>query len=99
MKLALEVPHELTAEQAKNRLQTEFEQRKTDLEEHASELQTNWSGNTLDYSFSAFGFKVKGVLHCLAKSIKIDAELPFPAMMFRSKIEQGVREGLGNVLA
>ena len=97
--LNLNSSHQLGQEEATNRLKTFFEKLKARHGDKVSNLKEEWQGNLLKYSFSTYGFNIKGDLSVEADAIKIKGELPFAAMMFKGKIEQAVKEELQRVLA
>jgi hypothetical protein len=97
--LTISVPHSLSAEEATARLKTFFARLKERYQDKMSSLEEQWSGNKLDYSFSTFGFSIKGDLNVEPGEVKVNGSLPFAAMMFKGKIEQSVREELEKVLA
>ncbi len=53
----------------------------------------------MDYSFSTYGFNIKGDIDVEPDQVKVNGNLPFAAMMFKGKIEQTVREELEKLLA
>jgi putative polyhydroxyalkanoate system protein len=97
--LSISMPHSLGADAATERLKTFFEKLKSRHQDKVSNLEEQWNGNRLDYSFSTFGFNIKGDLTVEPDEIKVNGSLPFAAMMFKGKIEQSVREELEKLLA
>jgi putative polyhydroxyalkanoate system protein len=97
--LTISVPHSLGADEAAARLKNFFEKLKEQYQDKMSNLEQQWNGNKLDYSFSTFGFNIKGDLNVEPGEVKVNGSLPFAAMMFKGKIEQSVREQLEKLLA
>ena len=96
--LQLEVPHALGQEEATQRLKDRFGQVK---EEHAgkiSDLEECWNGNTLEFGFKTFGIQVKGTAVSGPSEVKVQAQLPLTAMMFKSTIEKQLGDELKNLL-
>ena len=60
--LSLNTPHQLGQEEAANRLKTFFEKLKARHGDKVSNLKEEWQGNLLKYSFTTFGFNIKGDL-------------------------------------
>jgi len=89
----------LTAEQAKERLQSLFSKIKEKYGDQVSNLEESWDGNKLAYAFSTFGFNIKGDMNVEPNEVQINGTIPFAAMMFKGKIEQSVREQLEKTLA
>lgn len=97
-KLSIPVPHQLDAEDVKNRLMGLMDKIKERHGDKFSNLKEEWGENSGTFSFSTFGFSVKGTITSEPGKVVLDAELPFAAMMFKGKIEQEVRETLTRVL-
>lgn len=97
--LTIAVPHGLTAEEAKERLQSLFTKIKEKYGDQVSNLEESWDGNKLAYAFSTFGFNIKGDMNVEPNEVQVNGSIPFAAMMFKGKIEQTVREQLEKTLA
>ena len=97
--LTISTPHALTTEEATARLKTFFEKLKARHQDKVSNLLEQWIDNKLEYSFSTYGFNIKGDLTVEPGEVKVNGSLPFAAMMFKGKIEQSVREELEKRLA
>jgi hypothetical protein len=97
--ISINTPHALGAEEATNRLKTLFGKLKEEHKDKVSNLEETWNDNKLDYSFSTYGFNIKGDMTVEADEVKVNGNLPFAAMMFKGKIEQSVREQLEKLLA
>ena len=98
-KITMEVPHGLEKDVATTRLRDELEKRRGELEQHVSNLQANWSGEKLAYSFTTFGFKVDGTLLIQQGSVRVDANIPMPALLFKGKIEETIQNEFGRLLS
>ena len=96
--LTISMPHSLSAEDATQRLKMFFDRLKERHQDKLSNLAEQWEGNRLDYSFSTYGFNIKGDLTVEPSEVKVTGALPFAAMMFKGKIEQTIREELAKVL-
>lgn len=97
--LLITTPHALSAEEATTRLKSFFDKVKAEHQDKVSNLEEQWHDNRLEYSFSTYGFNIKGDLTVEPGEVKVNGTLPFAAMMFKGKIEQTVREQLEKVLA
>lgn len=89
-KINFDIPHTLSAEEAKQRLQRfiEFSQ----SNKQVSEFNHNWEGDTLAYDLKTFGIKIQGNIAIQSETLAIGCELPFSAMMFKGKIESEMRQ-------
>ena len=97
--LTISTPHSLGADEATARIKTFFAKLKERHADKLSNLEEQWDGNRLNYSFSTYGFNIKGDLSVEPGEVKVNGNLPFAAMMFKGKIEQTVREELEKLLA
>jgi hypothetical protein len=95
----MSVPHTLSQEEATRRLREQIQSARSSFSEHVQNFEEHWEGNTLAFSFTTFGFKVKGTLNSEPSAVQVNADLPMAALMFKGMIEQQVREQLGRVLA
>lgn len=97
-KFSTEVPHNLSAEEAKSRLERFVEMLKEQHRERVSDLSQEWNGNTLSFAFKTFGFKVGGAIAALENKLAVTGDIPLAAMMFKGKIEAEIREQLGRLM-
>jgi hypothetical protein len=97
--VTISTPHSLGAEEATARLKSFFEKLKERHQDKISNLAEQWSDNKLEYSFSTFGFNIKGDMTVEPNEVKVIGNLPFAAMMFKGQIEQAVRSELEKLLA
>ena len=98
-KFGVTVPHQLTKDEARSRLERFVEVLQTKFEGKVSDLEQSWDGDTLKFSFKTFGIQLTGGISITDNELKLDGELPFAAMMFRGKIEQALRETMTKTLA
>jgi hypothetical protein len=94
----MEVPHELSADEAKSRLERFIESLRSQHGDKVSDLEQAWNGNTLSFAFKTFGFKIAGAIASLDKKLDVSGDIPFAAMMFKGKIESEIREQLGRLM-
>ena len=97
-KINLEIPHTLTADEAKERLQRFLEAMQEKFQESLSDLEQSWQGDTLSFGFKTYGIKITGNLQVEDDKVVFDGELPFTAMMFKGKIESEIRKQLERLL-
>ena len=90
-KIKLEIPHQLSAEEARSRLERFTESLPKD---QVSDLEQSWNDNTLNFGFKTYGIKIDGDLTAADEKLLVNVELPFSAMMFKGKIESGIRKQL-----
>ncbi|MDB6028616.1 MAG: hypothetical protein JWM68_4839 [Verrucomicrobiales bacterium] len=88
--IKISVPHQLGADEAKRRITTLISETKAQFGKDVSDLQENWSGDQGKFSFTARGFSVSGNLLVEPTNARMDINLPFAAMLFKSKIEKEI---------
>jgi hypothetical protein len=97
-KFHFEIPHELTAAEAKSRLERFVESLTSKFQDKVSDLTQSWDGNKLAFGFKTFGIKITGDVTALDRQLDVNGEIPFAAMMFKGKIESDVKEQLGRLM-
>jgi hypothetical protein len=97
--LALSIPNPLGQQQAAEKLKAFFAHMKERHGDKLTNLEETWADDHhLNYSFTTYGFNIKGDLAVEPEAVKMNANLPFAAMMFKGKIEQAIRDELTKVL-
>lgn len=97
-KFHLELPHNLSADEAKSRLERFIESLQAKFQDKVSDLSQAWNDNTLSFSFKTFGFKIGGAIASLEKKLDVSGDIPLAAMMFKGKIESEIREQLSRLM-
>jgi hypothetical protein len=97
-KFRLEIPHSLSADDAKSRLERFVESLQAKFQDKVSDLDQKWDGNTLAFGFKTFGIKIAGAITALQDKLDVTGDIPFSAMMFKGKIESEIREQLGRLM-
>jgi putative polyhydroxyalkanoate system protein len=98
-KFNVDVPHSLTQEEARSRLERFAESLQHKFQNQVSDLVQSWEGDTLRFSFKTFGIQLAGGIAVSDHDLKVTGDLPFSAMMFRGKIESSIREELERLVA
>ena len=97
-KFNLAVPHTLTKEDALERLQGFSQKLQEKYSDQLSDLEQQWSGDELQFSFKTFGFKIGGKLLVEENQIAVDGDLPIAAMMAKGKITSAIQEQLEKIM-
>ncbi|MBM3999889.1 MAG: polyhydroxyalkanoic acid synthase [Planctomycetes bacterium] len=95
----VEVPHQLGRDEARRRLCDFLDRAKEIYKNQVSELTGAWSGDSLDFVMSTYGFKITGRLDVDESSVRLAGQLPFAAIAFRGKIESSFAAELKRALA
>jgi hypothetical protein len=96
--LKLTFPHQLGQEEAVARLKNLLTRVQEKYQAQVSDLHQAWNGNTLNFSFSTYGFKVSGDVIVQPTEVQLDGQIPIAAMMFKGKIESAIRDQLAKEL-
>jgi hypothetical protein len=81
------VPHNLSQDEARTRIQRLINENRAQLGNFVSDVQENWTGNTGTFGFRAMGFPISGRLHVEPSHVRVEINLPLAALPFKSKIE------------
>jgi putative polyhydroxyalkanoate system protein len=98
-KFGVRVPHTLTKDEARSRLERFVEMIQAKFAGQVSELQQNWEGDTLRFHFKTYGIPLDGGITVADNELNLAGDLPFAAMMFKGKIESEIREQLEKIVA
>jgi hypothetical protein len=98
-KLVLEVPHALDREEATRRLKDKFAAALAEHHGKVSDVQHEWNDNAFSFAFQAMGMAISGTVTVEHKAVKLAADLPFAAMLFKRTIEERLRHEVGVILA
>ena len=93
-KFNVEVPHQLSQEEARQRLDRFVDILRQKFQDSVSDLDQSWEGDTLRFKFKSYGIPLSGTIAVADTALKVDGDLPFTAMMFKGKIESAIKEQL-----
>lgn len=91
-KLAIEIPHQLSQEEALQRIKNLLTNLKEEQKDVIADVKENWQGSTGDFSFSAKGFDLAGNIEVNPGSVDINADLPFALSFFKGMISNVITE-------
>ena len=97
-KFGVQVPHTLTKDEARSRLERFVEMIEQKYANQVSDLQQTWDGDTLNFHFKTYGIPLDGSIAVGDHDLNMSGDLPFTAMMFKGKIESEIREGLERIV-
>jgi putative polyhydroxyalkanoate system protein len=98
-KFGVKVPHNLTQEEARSRVERFAEMLRQKMQDKVSDLEQTWDGDTLNFSVKTYGIQLKGGIVVKDNELDLNGDLPFAAMMFKGKIESEIREQLERIVA
>ena len=93
-----EICHNLEAVAVRNRLDSLLDRIRADYADMVSDLESDWRGDTLHISFSAYGFDIASEVHIGPERIEWDGYVPPRATLFRSKIQRTINGKLSESL-
>ncbi len=94
-----DVPHSLGQQAALERLKGFSASIRDRYKDQVSDLEESWEGETLNFSFKSFGFKISGNLAVGEESVKLHGNLPIAAMIFKGKIQQEFSDQIAKILS
>ena len=97
--IKLSVPHKLGADEAKKRITKLISDTKEKFGGQVSDVRESWNGNRGDFGFKAMGFDVSGNLQVQPATVDIEINLPFAALLFKSKVENEISTKAKELLA
>jgi putative polyhydroxyalkanoate system protein len=98
-KFGVRVPHQLSKDEARSRLERFIEMIEQKYADKVSELQQSWDGDTLKFHFKTYGIPLDGGITVSDSELNMAGDLPFAAVMFKGKIESEIRESLERIVA
>ena len=93
------VPHGLGKQVARSALDGLLDKVTQKYGDQVTGLEQNWVGDTLNFAFTTYGFKISGNLEVDDKQVKLQGDLPFAAAMFKGKIESSIQSEIEKTLA
>lgn len=97
-KFNFSIPHTLSADDAKSRLDRFIEALEAKADGSVADLEKKWEDNALVFGFKTYGIKIGGRMTVEENQITIDGDLPISAMMFKGKIESEIKKQLERLL-
>jgi hypothetical protein len=98
-RLSLNVPHSRTPDEVVRRLREKIASIQAEYEDHVSDFRQEWRDHTFSFGFSVLGMKVSGEVAVEPQNVRLSADLPMAAAMFKGMIEDRVRLEVGAILS
>lgn len=93
------VPHNLSAADAKNRIQKLVGDLQKQFAGMIQNVQEKWADDRADFSFDAMSFAISGSLFIEPSQVRIEGTLPMAALPFKGRIEEAVRSKATELLS
>ena len=97
--LDVEIPHNLTQEEAIERIKKLLGEIKRKHGDRISDLKENWEGNVGDFSFTAQGFDISGNLEVDSSTVKLTGKIPLALSLFKGQISKTIYEEGSRILS
>jgi hypothetical protein len=97
--LIVSVNHRLSQDEALRRIQAAVAQAKTQYSDKIEDLREGWNGYVGDFEISAQHQQVSGTVTVNPSDVTVQITLPFLALVFKPRIESGMREELMRILS
>ena len=98
-KLALNIPHAQTQEEALSRIKQLLSRLQEEQKGTVTNVQENWDGPNGSFSFSAKGFNIAGTLQVTENEVYLESDLPFAVSFFKGQIASMITEKATALLA
>lgn len=97
-KFNFSIPHPLSSEDARAKLDRFIEGLEAKFADSAKDIERSWEGDSLVYSFKTYGITIAGRMTVEEGSVAVEGDLPITAMMFKGKIESEIKKNLERLL-
>ena len=91
-KLALNIPHAQTQEEALSRIKQLLSRLQEEQKGTVTNVQENWDGPNGSFSFSAKGFNIAGNIQVTENEVYLESDLPFAVSLFKGQIASMITE-------
>jgi hypothetical protein len=98
-KLALNIPHAQTQEEALSRIKQLLSRLQEEQKGTVTNVQENWDGPNGSFSFSAKGFNIAGNIEVKENEVYLESDLPFAVSLFKGQIASMITEKATALLA
>ena len=99
LKIKLFVPHRLGQDEAKSRVSKLIAESRGQFGDRVTDLEEAWTGNSDAFRFRVMGFAVDGQLEVQPAEVRIDLNLPWAALPFKSRVEGEILKHARELLA
>lgn len=98
-KLEVRVPHRLSREEVRRRIDWAIEKAKKDYAGQVGEINAAWQGeDQVQIGLTVMGMDIDGDLEIFVEEIVVTVQVPGMAGLFAGKIKAGIEEKLGGLL-
>jgi hypothetical protein len=98
-KINLSIPHNLSQEEAKNRITGLIADCRNKFAGRVSNVAESWTDSANAFSFQAMGFSVSGKMEVRPDRVLVEMNLPLAAYPFKARIENEILTHARQLLA
>lgn len=98
-KLDIIVPHALPQQEALTRIKGLLKKLQEEQKDTIKDVSEKWNGNEGEFSFSAKGFDLSGILKVAENSVIINGQLPFALSFFKGMISDVITKKAEELLS
>jgi hypothetical protein len=96
--IELEVPHDLTPDQALSRIQNLVTDIRSKYGSQVTNAEEHWNGHHGSFSFTVMGFDVSGIISVKDNVVQMEGKIPLAASFFKGQISSIIRQETEKVL-
>jgi putative polyhydroxyalkanoate system protein len=90
--LTVSIPHQLSREEAKRRVEELVANLQRQYGGMAGRVEQSWTGDTMNFAVSAMGMSVTGEILVADDVVRLDVALPFALAMLAGNVKQQIEE-------
>ena len=98
-RMAISVPHNLGADEARNRIKRLAETLIRENKGKIKDIQESWVDHTARFSFHVLGFSVAGSLHVEESQVRLEGKFPLAALPFKKGIEKDIKTAASKLMS
>ncbi len=96
--ITVNVPHQLTQDEARARIQKGIADARTQFAGKVAQVEEAWAGNRLEFKLAVMGQAVTGRVDVEPSSVAINVDLPWLLAMLADKISPQIKTHAGKLL-
>ncbi len=97
--LEVRLPHGLSAEEMRVRLDRAVVVAREQYSETVGPIEAEWADEVMTVRFSTMGMSFNGQVESLPSELVVRVQLPMMASLFAGRIREGIQERLGSLVA
>jgi putative polyhydroxyalkanoate system protein len=90
--LVVDIPHQYTRQEAKNRIQNGIGQIRSQVAGFATSIEDSWNGDQMDFRVVAVGQTITGRIDVLDHSVRVEVDLPWVLSMVAGKLRGRIEQ-------